>query len=722
MADYKLKLDIDASLLQKKIADALKATGLSGLSGVGKAFSPGKGPYESFIKQANKDTEQMKRHTLKMKHQMKLDLEARIQQRQMAIKQAAYTNAMVRKSGEKTAQSFQMIGQLLGGRYGGAGGAIIGQLAAQKGFWKPQEKSTPGFAGAAKAILGEEKAEGLIQMDKQKQSTQLNRFPRLVKIAGIAAGAAGMAGLGKMIIDSSPMMQTMLKLMNLGIMFTLRPIGDMIGMVFRPLIISFVKWSVDWYKGWAEHMPTWESWGKKLNDFIEDPATALSDLTKAIADAVAKALDVDPLGPEAREQIDKFFAAYDTFFKEGGTLQIQWEAFVEWALSGINYMMSGDFVRDIKANWDRIVTGFANMFGVFGVSLDYILNGGLEESVTAFVDGFVELFENIWKSISDGFTKFWVWLKDIPILGDLFKAAEKALLGPDKMPIGGDKDSPYIAPRMEYDDLHGTNTAQELMSQVNTIFEGVETSLEETGKYFEQIKEGAWTALIDALNSFVSIGKIENAFVYAENTSAHLPKHAIEDCGYFEYIVNTLEASANLIANALESIAKTTRRTSDGGTEPTKEAKVAMGINYNQLKSGFSGGGSGSRQRYKITLGDGRSFTQALDPTSLAHLNRMRGYGELLKGSPILSIQKMAAGGLITEPIFGIGQNTGKGYLMGEAGPERITPGTGKAKGETTKPVFNITINAHYVGDIERQLKPAILKMLKESTSRAGIV
>jgi hypothetical protein len=46
----------------------------------------------------------------------------------------------------------------------------------------------------------------------------------------------------------------------------------------------------------------------------------------------------------------------------------------------------------------------------------------------------------------------------------------------------------------------------------------------------------------------------------------------------------------------------------------------------------------------------------------------------------------------------------------------------GKAKGETKQPVFNITINAQNVGDIERQLKPAILKMLKESTSRAGIV
>jgi hypothetical protein len=114
----------------------------------------------------------------------------------------------------------------------------------------------------------------------------------------------------------------------------------------------------------------------------------------------------------------------------------------------------------------------------------------------------------------------------------------------------------------------------------------------------------------------------------------------------------------------LSRIAKTTKKT-ESGRKPTAEAKIARSI---PNISGAFGGSQGSRSdRYKITLGDGRSFTQALDPTSLAHLNRMRGYGELLKGSPILSIQKMAAGGLITEPIFGIGQNTGKGYLMGEA-------------------------------------------------------
>jgi len=33
-----------------------------------------------------------------------------------------------------------------------------------------------------------------------------------------------------------------------------------------------------------------------------------------------------------------------------------------------------------------------------------------------------------------------------------------------------------------------------------------------------------------------------------------------------------------------------------------------------------------------------------------------------------------ATGGIISEPIFGVGMTTGKNYLMGEAGPERVQP------------------------------------------------
>jgi SLT domain-containing protein len=46
-----------------------------------------------------------------------------------------------------------------------------------------------------------------------------------------------------------------------------------------------------------------------------------------------------------------------------------------------------------------------------------------------------------------------------------------------------------------------------------------------------------------------------------------------------------------------------------------------------------------------------------------------------------------AAGGVITEPIWGIGAS-GRSYSFGERGPETVTPGTGR--GGVT---YNVTIN-----------------------------
>jgi phage-related minor tail protein len=37
-----------------------------------------------------------------------------------------------------------------------------------------------------------------------------------------------------------------------------------------------------------------------------------------------------------------------------------------------------------------------------------------------------------------------------------------------------------------------------------------------------------------------------------------------------------------------------------------------------------------------------------------------------------------ASGGLINEPVFGMGQKTGENYLIGESGPEYVTPANKK--------------------------------------------
>jgi len=86
-------------------------------------------------------------------------------------------------------------------------------------------------------------------------------------------------------------------------------------------------------------------------------------------------------------------------------------------------------------------------------------------------------------------------------------------------------------------------------------------------------------------------------------------------------------------------------------------------------------------------------------------------------------IVKYARGGTINELIYGLGQRTGNRYMFGESGPETITPGVGTKQlggGNTT---IHITINnPKDSNEIYRNLKPVILKILKESTARTGIV
>ena len=81
--------------------------------------------------------------------------------------------------------------------------------------------------------------------------------------------------------------------------------------------------------------------------------------------------------------------------------------------------------------------------------------------------------------------------------------------------------------------------------------------------------------------------------------------------------------------------------------------------------------------------------------------------------------RKMANGGIINEPIFGIGRS-GQKYQFGESGKEFVTPER-KAGGTT----FNdININ---VGNISRdadfdKLKPLIQRWILESNSRRGMI
>ena len=225
--------------------------------------------------------------------------------------------------------------------------------------------------------------------------------------------------------------------------------------------------------------------------------------------------------------------------------------------------------------------------------------------------------------------------------------------------------------------------------------------------------------------------KIDSAFCQTLQSSEEVQAAGTDMADNFDTVATCVDTLAATMKNAVDNFSRHEKylasimkqasyiKTETGETKYPGMAAAAAKMAGASLSPGEVD--AAAKAMYKITFGDGTSKTQGLDPTSYKHLSDMRARGELYRGKSILSITKMAKGGIIGEKIFGIGES-GQQYMFGESGPETVTPGVGGTVNNGGGSTFNITINASNTGDIERQLKPAILRMLKESTARAGIV
>ena len=77
------------------------------------------------------------------------------------------------------------------------------------------------------------------------KTNQSNLMKNITKLGVIAIGVGSLVGLVKkisgMMVESSPMLKGMLKLLNYSIMLILRPIGDFFGFFLRPIVIYFLR-------------------------------------------------------------------------------------------------------------------------------------------------------------------------------------------------------------------------------------------------------------------------------------------------------------------------------------------------------------------------------------------------------------------------------------------------------------------------------------------------
>ena len=96
----------------------------------------------------------------------------------------------------------------------------------------------------------------------------------IAKLGIIAIGVGSLVGLvskiSGMIVDSSPMLKQMLKLLNFSVMLILRPIGDFIGFFLKPVIIFMLrKFVIPFYKEMRK--PMMEAGAQLGENFVNDP-------------------------------------------------------------------------------------------------------------------------------------------------------------------------------------------------------------------------------------------------------------------------------------------------------------------------------------------------------------------------------------------------------------------------------------------------------------------
>jgi len=223
----------------------------------------------------------------------------------------------------------------------------------------------------------------------------LGKIAKGLAIFGLVA--QGIKALVEILEDASPLLAQMLKLLWQGFMLILRPIGDFIAILLKPIIILLYKYFIiPWYKFmYGKVIPA-------LVKFLEDPVGALIGLGEAIVNKLKEALPtiagaivsaIPGLGTLLGFIIESWPAIESTIRGVFDFLKGVWEGlsgFISWIWGIIEPIIKG-FFEFLKTIWDGIV-GFATW---------------IWSLIEPIIKAFFEFLKQAWEGIK-GFVS-WIW-------------------------------------------------------------------------------------------------------------------------------------------------------------------------------------------------------------------------------------------------------------------------------------------------------------------------
>ena len=531
---------------------------------------------------------------------------------------------------------------------------ISATFTGLKGILKP---NIPGTGGG--------KGEGENPIAKGKKS-----------MLKFAVGGSIVAMLGKRLFDSSPLLKAMMSLFNTSLMLIFRPIGDMIGGFLRPIMLFFMRnIAIPFYKENKNLMNLGKMAGKEFLNFFLNPGMFIGNAIAGV-----------------KNDHEKFL--------------------VSWWMNQTNKKEGRNYTREeamalVSKSGDGAVGGISGIQG--GIKYNSEKQLEAQEEITYNSQNMVD--ESSKQVISaTTITDSASSVKDSFNQVDLFGA--QIQLSAESSAHAADSVQSY----WEAIALMFKNLQESLKRSLRSTINARQSVGKDAGVQTRQLSvigsvgSFGWgttnPAAADAAmgSTYTSQSRLQNTTTYAGGLSpAELKRKKDLDAAVLKYESDLRQSGINagLVRENFSARAEQIVKS----LSPTAAHRLISNL-YEDIKRKYGGNMNLSEEAWRI-----------LNAVNNAKVNETVGFGsqDALRAELASQTVGMANGGIINEPIFGIGAS-GKRYSFGERGAETVTPGVGGSN------VININIgNVSRDADFDK-LKPLIQRWLLESHSRRGLI
>ena len=485
--------------------------------------------------------------------------------------------------------------------------------------------------------------------------------------AGIGLGAAGAGvGLGAKIIDSSPLMQQMLKLLNFGIMLILRPIGDFFGMLMRPIlilllrkfIIPFYQTVYPWFLNAANQL---NNSTKAIEDIGDGIITSIETSGKYIVGKLEPVMTPDP-----KTGVDK--------------------------VTGFKVNSIDEMIKKLP----KIITPTAAAQKSDGFIKDYAKKVNLSSSPVVMKPAFVKELEKISKidnpknlpalakNVPPPKAVGGQAMVKVPSPAPVIKASSKAINVALKSIKAVDAVMSLPAQLAIKIGKGGLKLADKAIAAVNAISLNVPSAV-----------GGVVKSAADPMIKPVTGAATKAAQKIAATTAAKMATRAVP-------IVGQVLLAIDGLGTLIQAVAPKEYTEFNKGV---RGAAGSVGI-PDWLTEGaldFVGFGEQSTGQQLVGLAE----TLASPVTGRSNNNGRRG---------------MAIGGMINEEVRGFGKS-GQRYVFGEGGSEMVTPmskmGRSSGGSDSSGVIINVTVNGSIYSDRDMlKFQRTIMKAIETSSTR----